>query len=91
MRPTTLNSAQYNPGDPPADPQQLQRFLREEFVKLKAAVNALALGHLDVTTVAPTKPREGDWRIADGVLWNPLGTGKGPVWYDATAVAWKAF
>lgn len=69
-------SIQYAPADPPADPAQLQRYLREEIAKISVAIDLLAAGHLDKTTVAPTKPRDGDIRYADGTNWNP-GAGKG--------------
>lgn len=84
MRPTTLNSAQYNPGDPPADPAQLQRFLREELVKLKAVIALIGDGFDPVVYVAPTKPTKGMRRYADGTSWNPSG-GAGLYIYNGTA------
>ena len=81
----TANAAAYAPNDPPADPAQLQRYLREEFAKIAAAVLTLAAGHLDVTFVAPPKPRQGDLRIADGVSWNPSG---GFGYYAFNGSAW---
>ena len=78
----------YQPGDPPSDPAQLQRFLREELTKLKAAHDALAAGFDPVTYEAPTKPRVGMRRYADGTQWNP-GSGRGLYRYDGQAVAWK--
>jgi hypothetical protein len=62
----------------------MQRFLFDELKKISVAINGLALGHLDQTTVLPTKPRDGDLRYADGTLWNP-GSGKGVYVYKATA------
>ena len=47
-----------------------------ELVRIASAMNAIADGHLDVTTVAPTKPRAGDIRYTDAVTWNP-GAGAG--------------
>lgn len=76
MRTTGNSTIQYTPGDPPADPKELQRYLREEMNKIAATAAALAAGHLDQTHVAPTKPRDGDMRYADGTDWNP-GGGKG--------------
>lgn len=81
MRTPTIGTAFYAPGEPPARTEDMQRYLREEFQKISAAVTALSLGHLDTTNVAPTKPREGDIRLCDGVNWNPLGTGKKFVGY----------
>lgn len=85
MRTTSIASALYTPNDPPEDPKQLQRYLREEVAKLSAVIQALSLGHLDATNVAPAKPREGDIRLCDGVSWNPLGTGQKFVGYRGGA------
>ena len=85
MRTPTIGTAFYAPGEPPSDPKQLQQYLREEFQKIATAVTALSLGHLDTTTFAPTKPREGDIRLCDGVAWNPLGTGQKFVGYRGGA------
>lgn len=76
MRPTNSNMTSYQPGDPPADPSQLQRFLREELLKQKVAFDALADGFLPVVYAAPPKPRDGMLRNADGTQWNP-GAGAG--------------
>jgi len=76
MRPTNSNMTSYQPADPPADPAQLQRFLREELPKLKAAIDAVAEGFAPVVYAAPAKPREGMYRNADGTSWNP-GSGAG--------------
>lgn len=77
----------YAPGHPPDDPRELQRFLIEELQKIGAAIAALALGHLDMTTVAPPKPRNGDVAYADGSLWNP-GSGVGVYYYKGATSAW---
>lgn len=76
MRTPNLSSVQYAPSDPPDNPAALQGFLRSELLKIGAAIQALAAGHLDVTHVAPPKPREGMVRLADGTDWNP-GAGQG--------------
>ena len=86
MRSPTLASAAYVPGNPPDDPAQLPRFLQAELAKLSGALDLLISGHLDKTTVAPAKPREGDLRLADGTLWNP-GSGIGV--YCFYAGSWK--
>jgi len=40
----------------------------------------------------PSKPRDGNFCICDGVHWNPLSDGvKRPIWYDEEASTWKAF
>lgn len=82
MRPANSNAAAYSPGEPPIDPVQLQRFLREEHAKIQSAINALAAGHRDKVYVVPAKPREGDERFADGTSWNP-GGGKGLYMYSS--------
>lgn len=82
MRTPTIGTAFYAPGEPPSDPKELQKYLREEFQKIASAVTALSLGHLDNTYVAPAKPREGDIRLCSGVGgWDPLGTGQKFVGY----------
>lgn len=83
MRTPNLGTVQYNPGNVPADPAQMQAFLREELNKMAAAINALAAGHLDKQTVAPAKPRDGDIRYADGTAWNP-GAGAGIYYFNGT-------
>jgi hypothetical protein len=65
----------YLPGPVPADPKQIPRYLREEFEKIGSAIKALADGHVEMTHVAPPKPRDGDKRLSDGVNWNPTGAG----------------
>ncbi len=77
----------YTPGPVPSDPRDLPRWLREEHDKIAAALKALADGHLETTYVAPAKPREGDIRLADGVRWNPVGTGQRFVGYRGGS--WK--
>lgn len=59
----------YVAGAVPSSPEDLSAFLREELAKLQSAYNALADGQLDLTTVAPAKPRDGMTRYAAaGVL-----------------------
>lgn len=84
MRPTNSSTINYQPGDVPADPAQLQRFLREEQLKLKAALDALADGFAPVVYAPPAKPRDGMYRNADGAQWNP-GSGAGMYRYGAGA------
>lgn len=84
VRTPNLGSVSYVPADVPEDAESLAYFLRTELQKISGAISALALGHLDKTTVTPVKPREGDVRFADGTLWNP-GSGKGVYYYNGTA------
>ena len=86
MRPTNSSATSYQPGDVPADVTQLQRFLREELGKLKAAIDAVADGFAPVVYAYPAKPRVGMIRNFDGVQVNP-GSGAGLYRYDGTV--WK--
>jgi hypothetical protein len=86
MRTVSISSIAYTPGDPPRDPEQLQRYLREEFTKISVAISLLAAGHIDKTYAAPVKPRDGDVRYADGTTWNP-GSGAGVYLYKGSAWA----
>lgn len=80
MRTGNLGTASYTPAAVPDSPDALPAYLRMELQRIAAAVTALALGHFDTTYVAPTKPREGDTRLADGTKWNP-GSGAGVYTY----------
>lgn len=81
MRTFNPNSISYTPGEVPSDPKDIQRYLRDEFAKISSSILALSLGHLDITNVVPTKPRDGDIRYADGVNWQPNGAGGIGIWY----------
>lgn len=59
MRPTNSNTQAYQPGEPPSDPAQLPRYLREEFIKIKAAIDAVSEGFAPVVNALPAKPRTG--------------------------------
>lgn len=84
VRTPNIGSILYSPNDAPADPEQLQRFLREELAKVSAAIGSLAAGHLDKLNVAPAKPRDGDIRYASGAPnWDP-GSGKGLYIHNGT-------
>ena len=80
MRTPTLATAFYAPTEPPSDPSQIGLYIKGELLKIGAVLQLLAAGHLEKTTVAPVKPREGDLRLADGVNWKPNGTGAAGVW-----------
>lgn len=79
----TISSACYAPQSAPSDLEGMRRFLDDELRKIAAAFLMLAAGHLDKTTVAPAKPRDGDIRYADGTSWNP-GGGAGIYWFNGT-------
>ena len=86
MRSGNLGTGAYAPGQVPAAAEALPAFLTTDLAKIAAAVQLLALGHLDASYVAPAKPREGDMRLADGTHWNP-GAGAGV--YAYYAGSWK--
>lgn len=80
MRTPNLGSIGYAPSPPPNDPKALPSYLYDELTRIRAAITALAEGHLDQVHIAPTKPRNGDIRLADGTNWNP-GLGQGVYCY----------
>ena len=69
MRTPNISSVSYTPGNVPEE--YSARHISEELRNIQAAISGLAAGHVDLTTVAPAKPREGDWRLADNVGWRP--------------------
>lgn len=77
----------YQVGPPPnaEDPKQLLDWLLQELERVSIVINNVAPGKVDVLHVAPTKPREGMIRMADGTDWNP-GSGKG--YYGYKSGAW---
>lgn len=84
MQATSINIPYYAPAEPP-DNSDMARYLREELFKISTAITLLAGGYAPVTNVAPTKPRNGMVKLADGVNWNP-GAGQG--YYGYYGAAW---
>jgi hypothetical protein len=88
MQANNSNSVFYSPAPVPLNTADLPRYLQNEFQAIQNAIMQLAAGHIDVTNVAPEKPREGDIRLADGVNFNPTGLGqrfvgyRGGAWVD---------
>lgn len=82
---TSKASVQYSPGVVPTDVAQLVRYLNEELPRLQGAIMALAAGHLDPQSKPPDRPRDGDWRFANGTSWNP---GSGIGFYGYYNAAW---
>lgn len=82
---TAIGTA-YFPGIAPASLEALRAYLDTELRRVADAIALVASGHLDISTKAPPKPREGDLRMADGTHWNP-GAGRGLYVFDAGA--WK--
>ena len=85
MQANNSNSVFYSPAPVPLNTADLQRYLQGEFQAIQNAIMQLAAGHVDVTNVAPLKPREGDIRLADGTNWNPVALGKRFVGYRGGA------
>lgn len=80
MRTPNLGSVAYIPSPVPATSEELPKYLELELQRIASALTLLAAGHFDKTYVAPTKPRDGDTRLADGTSWNP-GAGAGVYTY----------
>lgn len=57
-------------------------YLDRAMAQIQGVIRLLAAGHLDQTRVAPSRPRDGDIRYADGSSWNP-GSGEGAYMYYA--------
>ena len=84
MRAANGNGALYVPSEPPVEPADLPRYLRDELWRISGAMQALAAGQLDETAIAPSKPRIGNVRLANGTSWNP-GSGAGVYCYYGSA------
>tara|TARA_B100000686_G_C16183124_1_gene661957 strand:+ start:106 stop:375 length:270 start_codon:yes stop_codon:yes gene_type:complete len=64
-----------------------QGYIQDELGYISSAIEQQALGFIDVSNVAPEKPRQGMIRYADGSNWNPNSTGEGIYFYNS-AGAW---
>lgn len=84
MRARNIGSVFYAPGPVPGEVKDLPRYIEVELQKLQSAIDLLAAGHLDKSYAAPSKPRDGDFRYADGTTWNP-GSGIGFYRYNGSA------
>lgn len=82
MRTPSKSTVQYAPN--PVPQEGLQQYLFTELQRISAAIQALADGHLDKSYAAPSKPRDGDIRYADGTTWNP-GSGAGVYVYKTSS------
>jgi hypothetical protein len=87
VKASNLGTVNYAPGQVPTDAAEMQRFFMSELQKISVAISLIGLGHLDKTTAAPIKPRDGDVRYADGISWNP-GSGVGVYYYKGATSAW---
>ena len=84
MRPTQGQVFRYVPGQVPDNASDIPRFLRNELEQIRQTISLVQDGQIDVTTVAPTKPRDGMIRRAGSTGWNP-GAGEGVYCYYAAA------
>jgi hypothetical protein len=87
MRTPNLGSVIYSPSSPPSNPALLAAWWEAESIKIQAAFQALAAGHIDRAYKEPAKPRDGNKRYADGAPWNP-GSGKGEYRFDGDTQTW---
>jgi|TARA_B110001454_G_C12707592_1_gene429262 hypothetical protein len=72
---------------PKRTPEEYDRlYITDELEKVSWAMDQLSLGHVTVSNVAPTKPRQGDIRYADGTNWN-AGAGEG-IYFFNSAGSW---
>lgn len=81
----------YAPEVPVGLGPEASAYLQRELDRISAAFNALEAGGKDIINVAPDKPRDGDFRFADGINWDP-GEGRGVYLYDAAykRIAYKS-
>ena len=79
----------WSPNPAPVKPEDLPDYLFSELNRLGDILFNLDTFRLEPTNVAPTKPRDGDIRYADGANWNP-GSGQGIYAYiDDGSPAWE--
>lgn len=75
----------YQPANPPQDPAQLPGFLRQELYSIQQAANrSNSFAALDYLGVAPTRPKNGLYLSAAGVL----GVNRGLYRYDETSATY---
>jgi len=67
----------WSPNPAPVAPELLPDYLFNELNKVGDIIFNLDTFRLEETNTVPTKSRDGDIRYADGVNWNPGGTGEG--------------
>ena len=78
-----FSKAQQNKYFPKRTPSEYsQGYIQDELGYISTAIEQQALGFLDVTNVAPEKPRHGMIRYADGSNWNP-GSGEGIYFFNS--------
>ena len=77
----------YQPSPLPINQENLGLYLTTELKKLGDILFNQATFRLERTHTAPTKPRGGDIRYADGTNWDP-GSGEGIYFYKESTSAW---
>ena len=78
-----FSKAQQNRYFPKRTPSEYsQGYIQDELGYISSAIEQQALGFIDVINVAPTKPRQGMIRYADGTNWNP-GGGEGIYFFNS--------
>lgn len=79
-----LYEAQYVPNEPPTDPAQIGRYLKDELERVAAAIKLLKLNYMTPTLEEPSRPAMGLPVYALGApYWDP-GSGEG--WYYYTSL-----
>ena len=76
----------YVPNPVPANPEDLPRYIFEEFLKLQGALQENPTTFIEVKNVAPDRIKRGDIVYADGTNFNP-GSGEG-IYFRNAAGSW---
>ena len=77
----------YEPGPLPTDGEDLGIYVVTELKRLGDVLFNQATFRLERIHEAPTRPRGGDVRYADGSNWNP-GSGEGIYFFKESTSAW---
>jgi hypothetical protein len=77
----------YQPSPLPINQENLGLYLTTELKRLGDILFNQATFRLERTHTAPTRPRGGDIRYADGTNWDP-GSGEGVYFYKESTSAW---
>ena len=81
--------ARFDPAPMPTDVEELPTYLYNTLLEIRAAIEVVRNGHLDVVYAEPDKPYQGDIRYADGTTWNPESGGEGIYFYNAAGTLTK--
>ena len=76
----------YVPNPVPANPEDLPRYIFEEFLKLQGALQENPTTFIEVKNVAPDRIKQGDIVYADGTNFTP-GSGEG-IYFRNAAGSW---